>query len=134
MPIQRLPRATSLPSISQLLETLNPRPSAQQLARAFRVHERTVRRWIAADHAPVSVRLALFWITPYGTSELDAHLHARATIAAGHVDALRRDNAALRRELSRLLALGDFGAANDPLQLELPIRPVGRPRSASARP
>jgi hypothetical protein len=89
-------------------------PSARVLARALGVHARTVERWTAADKAPRAPMLALWWLTSWGQSELSCELHNRATAYAGHIEAVKRENDALRRELARVLSAGDFGCSNAP--------------------
>ncbi|MGM9480296.1 hypothetical protein ACS5PN_03790 [Roseateles sp. NT4] len=98
------------------------------MARALGVHPRTVERWRAGrSPAPRSVLLGLFWLTSWGQSELDCELHNRATAYTGHIEAARRENDALRRELARVLAAGDFGSANRPtLQPAAELVSLGR--------
>jgi hypothetical protein len=109
-----LPSHARLPPLSLIVADL-ANPSPEQLGRALGVSSRTVRRWIAADQAPRSAVLALFWLTRWGRSELDAHLHAQAVNGASLVRALRRDLDLERSRLSRLVRLADFGASNSPL-------------------
>lgn len=89
-------------------------PSPQRLAQALGVSTRTVQRWLAADQAPRAVLLAVFWSTRWGRSTIDADAHNSAAQALGLADCLRRENEALRRELARVVSLGDFGSANAP--------------------
>lgn len=103
-------------------------PSARELARVLGVHARTVERWAAADNAPRSALLALFWLTRWGQSALDCELARRAADYSGHIEAVKRENDALRRELARVLAAGDFGAANRPTWRETPGELMARRR------
>ena len=89
-------------------------PGGEVLAPILGVHPRTVRRWAAKDAAPRSALLALFWLTRWGQSELDADLAMQAANYTGHIEAVKRENDALRRELARVLSAGDFGSANAP--------------------
>ncbi len=120
MSLQKLPR--QMPPLSALLRDLgDPKPAA--VARALGVSERTCWRWVADDEAPRAALLALFWLTSWGWSEVEAE--ARHTLTTAHAlsDALQRENTALRAEIGRLQALGDFGSANDPSAL-----PIAQPR------
>jgi predicted DNA-binding transcriptional regulator AlpA len=120
MGLAKLPR--QLPPLSALLRDLgNPRPAA--VARALGVSERTAWRWLADDEAPRSALLALYWLTSWGASEVVSDARQAIGIARGLADALQRENAALRAEIGRLGAIGDFGSANDPA-----ARPFGAPR------
>lgn len=110
MGLEKLPR--QLPSLSAMLEALDARPAA--LARCLGVSERTVWRWLADDHAPRPVLLAVFWLTPWGYSEVVSDAHQAVNVARGLADALQRENDGLRAQLGRLQAIGDFGSANDP--------------------
>ena len=110
--IRRLNRI-HLPTFGAMVSDLgNPPPAL--LARVLGVSLSTVYRWTAADKAPRSALLGLFWLTSWGQSELDADLYNRATTYTGHIEAVQRENDALRRELARVLAAGDFGSANAP--------------------
>lgn len=109
-----LPSHARLPPLSLIVADL-AHPSPEQLGRALGVSSRTVRRWIAADQAPRSAMLALFWLTSWGRSELDAHLHAQAVNGASLVQALRRELHRERFRLAKLVQLADFGASNSPL-------------------
>lgn len=104
-----------LPTFGQICNDLG-NPSAPRLARALGVHARTVERWRSGrTPAPRAVLLGLFWLTSWGQSELSCELHNRAATYTGHIEAARRENDALRRELARVLSAGEFGAANLPV-------------------
>lgn len=102
-----------LPTFRELVTDLG-QPSASVLAAALGVHVGTVHRWAAADAAPRAAMLALYWLSRPGQAALNAELHQRAMLYTAHLESLRAENARLRRELARLLALGDFGSANAP--------------------
>lgn len=116
--IRRLNRI-HLPTFGAMVSDLG-NPSAHVLARVLGVSPSTVYRWAAADTAPRSAMLALFWLTSWGQSELDCDLHNRASTYTAHIESVKRENDALRRELARVLAAGDFGSANRPT-----YRPAG---------
>ena len=111
--LQYTPRHT--PPLALMLQDCGD-PSASALAKTFGVSTRTARRWIANDDAPRAVLLSLFWVTRWGRSEVDARAVNDARLHAGmarcHEATIRR----LRADIDRLLALGHFGSANDPLQ------------------
>lgn len=75
----------------------------------------TVKRWAKTGNAPRMAHLALFWESRWGLSVLDADIWNRETLRLGMIDALQRENAQLKAQLARLVALGSHGAANDAL-------------------
>src|SRR6218665_685316 len=127
--LNRIPGHT--PPLSLMLDDLG-QPSAPALAKALGVTERTVRRWLAADEAPRTVLLSIFWVTRWGRSAVDAEATNDARAAWGYLGAVKDENAALRAELARVLALADTGAANDATQLVRPLAEV-IPITAAAR-
>ena len=112
MGLHHVPR--HVPPLSTLLADLgHPAPAAW--ARALGISERTAWRWQRSDRAPRPARLALYWVTTWGWSEIDSearHTLRNATLLG---DAYRREIATLRTRIARLEAIGDFGAANAPL-------------------
>lgn len=124
--IEKLPR--QLPLLSQMLADLgSPRPAA--LARALGVSERTAWRWVAADDAPRSALLALYWLTAWGWSEVVSDAQQTITLARGMADCLGRELTAARAEIARLRAIGYYGSANDP-----GAWPIVQPRAGGIRP
>ena len=120
--LNRLPG--QVPPLSMMLDDIG-RPTPRALARAFDVTERTARRWIATENAPLAVLLALFWLTRWGVSAIDAEAHNAAVMHAAMVMALRTEVDVLQRKLKRIGQIGDFGAANDPeLGVALPLAVV----------
>jgi hypothetical protein len=120
--LNRLP--TQTPPLADMLADLGG-PSAPDLARALDVHPRTVARWLADDQAPRTACLSVWWLTRWGFSAVDCELWNAAQLAFSERDAWRSEVASLRRELARVVALGDFGrAANDPTRMQLPLIPV----------
>ncbi|HEY0955905.1 MAG TPA: hypothetical protein VGE36_14170 [Roseateles sp.] len=106
-------------------------PSCSVIAAALGVHVRTVERWRRDDSAPRAALLALYWITHRGQAELNHDLAYRASIYTAHIQAAKDENERLKRELARVLALGDSGAANLPIYraetaAELMARPARR--------
>ncbi len=114
---------SSVPALSVLLDDLGGL-SAARLAQVFGVSRATAHRWRAQDRAPRAVLVALYLAAPsYGArSEQARVLHAQdgARLAHALADAYRRELEALRREFARVVALGDFGAANQPTARALP--------------
>lgn len=131
----RLPMLATLnrqavPALSLLLSDLGD-PSQRAIARALGVCPRTVARWIAQDQAPRCAMLALFWVSRWGRDQIAGHAIEGARLAHAMNAALTAENHQLRRELARVLVVGDFGSANDPTLENLhapaeviPIRPT----------
>jgi hypothetical protein len=116
--LDRVP--TRLPGLPTLLEDLGG-PDAEALAAALQVHATTVRRWLRKEiETPYVVRIALFWLTRWGVSSIEANAHNDA-LQSARVAALRELEASeLREQLAKVVKLADFGSANDPAQ---PITP-----------
>lgn len=128
--LNRLPR--QLPALPTMLADLG-NPGAAVLARALGVTERTARRWLADGNAPRPALLALFWVTRWGQSEAHSEAHNSAAMHAGMVGCLQREIAALRRELARVLSLGEFGAANSPSAVYFEHQPDDEPQDDGRR-
>lgn len=129
--LNRLPR--QLPPLSLMLSDLG-NPSHDDLARALGVTARTVRRWVADDDAPRPALLALYWLTRWGQSAVDAEAYNAMRMHAGLADARGREIERLRAELARLAALADYGSANAPTLAVLPMAQVLPFRAAGPRP
>lgn len=110
--LRRLPKAP--PALSLMLADIGS-PVPEALASAFGVTAATARRWIQEDQAPLPVQLALFWLTRWGTSEIDACAHNDAVLAGREAIRLRGEVEALRAQLDSVGRIADFGSANDPL-------------------
>jgi hypothetical protein len=109
-----------LPPLSVLLADIG-NPNARRLALALNVTPRTAQRWISADDAPRPVLLALFWITRYGRSAVNARAENDAQVYRAMLVEHRRETERRTRDVQRLLAVGDFGTANDPLLAVSPL-------------
>lgn len=107
-----LPR--HVPPLGTLLADLG-HPSAAELAQALGVSRRTVYRWLRADHAPRPVMLSLFWVTRWGRSEIDCRAVNDAAQAHAMLKLYQQLADQRRGQLAKLLDLGGFGSANDPL-------------------
>jgi hypothetical protein len=119
----------NLPALSALLADFY-NPSSRMLARAFDVSRSTAWRWINRDKAPRAVLAALYLAAPSygGVDTLNKVFHAEEgmRLQAALAHSLKRECDALRRELARVVAMGDFGAANDPARFDVGLlRPVG---------
>ena len=125
-----------MPALSVLLaDFLDPSP--RWLAGVFGVSRSTAHRWLSADRAPRSVMLALYLAAPrYGQAEAAnrvQHAEEGQRLQAALSAALRDKVTALERELARVVALGDFGAANAPsFEARTPTELLARP--AALRP
>lgn len=106
-----------LPALSVLLGEFFS-PSAANLAAAFGVSRSTAHRWISTDRAPRAVLMALYLAAPrYGGREAAAHvLHAQEgqRLALALAESVRRELTSTRRELARVVSVGEFGSANSP--------------------
>jgi hypothetical protein len=120
-----MPKPGQLPSFMLMVEDVG-NPTPLQLSIRLGMSERQVRRWYRAESAPLAVLMALFWVSRWGKSLLDAELFNSATINRELVGALRYENEKLRRLASKLGHIGEFGSANDPA----PEAPAGRPQPA----
>lgn len=103
-----------LPSWQQLLDELG-QPAPARVARVLGVGARTVYRWNAAGRAPRVACLALFWLTRWGRSAIDAQAVNDARTAVAYADALRRELLQAERRIAHLTAIGRFDTANEPL-------------------
>lgn len=105
---------SEIPGFTQVLEELF-NPPAADLARYLGVHRRTVHRWLRTGCAPRAVVMALHRVSRPGLHQT----HAALLRDLREVDewglAMQRENAALRRELARVLSAGHFGSANLPV-------------------
>ena len=114
-----------LPDLVELLQDpLLAHLQVTDLARAFRVSERTVRRW-KNGKTPQSVRLSLWAFSTEGLASRDVEAVNLARIHIDQADALQRENDALRARVHYLAGLRDHGAANDPLWAVESARPAG---------
>lgn len=104
-----------LPALSIILDDLMGAKTPEALADHLGVSASTARRWMAVDHAPRAVALALFWETRWGQSIVDCDAVNQARMQEGLNRALKNENASLLARIARLEALGNnFGAANEP--------------------
>jgi hypothetical protein len=102
-----------------LLDDLGNPPSAR-VAKVLGVSLRTVRRWNKAQRAPRVACLALFWLTRWGRSQIDAQAVNDCMVAVSYATGLESQVRALQTELAHVLAIGEFGAANDPAEIPPP--------------
>ena len=117
--IQKMQRR--LPTLADMLRDLSATP--EQIAKALHVNQSTVYRWITADKAPRPAMLALYWMTRWGQSEIDAELWNRASVYEGLAKALELELYKLQSSMVHLGQIGDFGSANDPHRLANAIHP-----------
>lgn len=107
---------TQTPHFSTLLDDLPTRDS-RMIASHLGISTDTLARYRRTGNAPRAVHLALFWESRWGLSVLDCDIINRDRLRLGQIDALERENKALKAQLARLVALGSHGAANEPLWL-----------------
>ena len=103
----------TLPRLSLMLPALGADHAS--IARALAVSERTVYRWAADDLAPRAAALALFWVTPWGWSQVISEAGQRIQTAEALAQARAEDCRMLAARIARLERLGDFGSINAPL-------------------
>jgi hypothetical protein len=129
--LNRIPR--TMPPLATMLDDIgNPSPAA--LARAFRVSVKTARRWIVAGEAPFAVMAAIFWVTRWGHSSVDAEASNAATMHAAHAAELRRELKITRAQVERLAAhLAHLDTAANGAFYELGAPSFARQSSGSAR-
>jgi hypothetical protein len=106
------PRLTGA-DLRPLLEQLQATPA--QASKFLQVTERSVWRWLADDSAPFPVLAALWHETPHGRHVAAVDVGNEAQVLRGLAGAHEKAHAASVATLARLLAIGDFGAANDPV-------------------
>lgn len=104
----------SMPDLMLMLDDLG-NPSSEQLAKALRVSERTVRRWIARGEAPIPAAMTIYWVTSWGQAELVAEAAFGIDVYRELARSLHDECEDLRRKLASLGGIGEFGSANDPL-------------------
>jgi predicted DNA-binding transcriptional regulator AlpA len=110
--IKKMPRR--LPTLADMLRDLSATP--EDIATALHVNASTVYRWINQDRAPRPAMLALYWMTRWGQSEINAELWNRANVYEGLAKAMERELYNMQSSILRLGQIGEFGSANDPLQ------------------
>lgn len=116
-----------LPSLETMLEDLG-RPKPAALAKALDLHPRTVARWIRLGTAPRPAMLALFWVTRWGQSQVDADTFNNGKRHAEMARALKDEVARLTSLLGKVGQVADFGSANDP------ARETAAPREVFSKP
>ena len=109
--LRKHPKRT--PPLADMLADLG-NPTDADIAKALGVSERMAKQWRKKDDAPRPVLLALFWVTHWGQQRVDVDLYNRAQIDHGLANALKRRVQELEQTIARLMALADFGSANDP--------------------
>lgn len=97
--IEQTPKA--LPVWETILQDLGA-PSAPRIARALDVGTSTVYRWNQTGQAPRMACLALFWLTRWGRSEIDARATNDAMTAAALARSLGEERNALRGRVAVL--------------------------------
>jgi predicted DNA-binding transcriptional regulator AlpA len=103
----------TIPAFKDMLVDIgNPHP--REIAKALKVTERSVWRWLAANKAPHSVMLAIFWLTKWGMSEIEAAAHNAAIGSAAQARCLQEELERVTATLQRISKISDFGSSNDP--------------------
>jgi len=111
----RAPSQAGLPPLDFLLSDVPATPA--QVARHLGISPATLARYRATEQAPRAVMLALFWESRWGRSAADCEAVNWAAQSHHESQVLRRENAALRRQIESLelqLTQGASHAANAP--------------------
>jgi predicted DNA-binding transcriptional regulator AlpA len=109
--LKKLPRRT--PPLADMISDLSATPA--QVAQALHVDKSTIYRWLTVGKAPRCAELSIYWLTRWGQSEIDTEMWNAANVYRGFAYALERENMQLREDVARLLQLGEYGSANDPI-------------------
>jgi len=112
----RAPSQAGLPDLATLLADLPASP--QQIAHHLGVSLATLERYRRANEAPRAVMLALFWESRWGRSAADCEAAQYGSLMYQYGQALKNENAALRRQIDQLelelVSSGAGSAANTP--------------------
>jgi predicted DNA-binding transcriptional regulator AlpA len=114
-----------LPPFAELADDVQC--SRAVLACTLGVSRSTLQRWIADDEAPRVARLAVFWLTRWGQSALDADAYNSAAMHASMARALRDELIAAQKQIARLRRALDAvpsGSANSPVYSGVDLMPV----------
>lgn len=128
--LNRLPR--HMPPLQVMLDDIG-NPSVKEIARALKVHESTVRRWLRDDYAPHPVMLSVFWITRWGLSAVDCEAHNAAVMSAGIARSRKEQIESLEVRIRRLGQIATFGSANDPEPGVVPLAAIAETRATGER-
>jgi predicted DNA-binding transcriptional regulator AlpA len=102
-------------------------PPPERVARVLGISKRSVYRYNETGFAPKPVCLAVFWLTRWGRSAVNAQAINDAVTAIQYVEGLRSQVAQLEATVKQLVQIGDFGSANDPGSM-VQRRPRALPR------
>lgn len=129
--LDRAPR--NLPAWQTIVDDLGD-PPPKRIAKFLGVGERTVWRWKAEGAAPRAACLALFWLTRWGRSEVNADAVNDARHYSSLAIHLERRVRQLTEQLHHVVAIASYDCANDPIaELDPPARPKPRGRAAHQR-
>lgn len=95
-----------------MLNDINEKPEI--IAKALGVSLSTVYRWSSQDKAPKTAKMAVYWITRWGQSEIDAEMWNTAQAYRGLAESLQREIALLKEQIASMGRIGQYGCANDP--------------------
>ncbi len=111
----RAPSRAGLPPLSYLLADIPA--TTGQIAKHLGIPFEQMATYHAKEEAPRAVMLALFWESRWGRSAADCEAVNWAAHSHREAQQLKRENAALRRQieaLEELIAQGTGQAANTP--------------------
>jgi len=99
--------------LRELLADLCATPA--QAAQFLHVTERSIFRWLSDESAPYAVLAALWHETPAGRYVTALDVGNENAILRGLAQAHQSAHGKESQRIARLVAIGDFGCANDPL-------------------
>lgn len=114
-----------LPDLASIVADLDSR-RARDIADYLGVSERSVFGWLASGQCPRPAHLALFWVTRWGASIIDAETANGERFARAALVAAQTENATLRGQVAYLERL-HTGAANGPLFTFWAFSQIARP-------
>jgi hypothetical protein len=105
----KMPR--SVPPFSVMLDNLG-NPPADMMAKRLGVSVGTMRRYIKSDNPPLTVLLAVYWLTTWGHSEVDCEAVNTSRLHVGLYECAVREIRTLQTRIAYLERVGHFGCAN----------------------
>ena len=112
--VYRAPK--NLPAFSVLIDDQGKMHPAKMkvLSDYLGVSVQTFKRWLKSDDAPHAARMALWWVSRWGSQTIDAEIHVDRQRLSAQVRGLQEANANLQARVARLERLGEHGSANAP--------------------
>ena len=125
------PKALRGSDLRGLLSDLVATP--KEVAKFLDVTERSVWRWLADGNAPRAALFALWHETPRGRYICSLDVGNELVIVKGLAQSLGAQADKQKARLVRVLAISDFGTANEPLWDAVPFQPLDLGRVSPLR-